>query len=67
METFPDSKLPQNYFINILTNKQAPSSHTTILLQNLSKIAHPYSLVVKLPSSYEFRKLVIDNPFDLLE
>ena len=66
METFPDFKLPLNYFINILTNKQVSSSHIIILLQNLFEISHSYSLVVKLPSSFESHKLVIDNPFDLL-
>jgi hypothetical protein len=66
METFPDFKLPLNYFINILTNKQASPYHTIILLQNQFKIDHPHSLVVKLPSSYEFHKLVIDSPFDLV-
>lgn len=66
MVTFLDFKLPLNYFINILTNKQASSYHTIILLQNQFKVDHPSRLVVKLPSSYEFHTLVIDSPFDLM-
>lgn len=63
-DSFLDFKLLLNYFINILTNKQASPYHTIRLLQNQFIIGRQDSLAIKLPSSYELHKLVIVGPFD---